>query len=366
MLNPSAARLLACIVIALLGACPAAADAWQDERYHLSMQPPDDWVPMSDALLAQTNAQVSHLTGRGFIAGYAFHETDTLVFPYMLVQFKPYTTLPARYHPVAKLDERDRLELLYALVSAFRELGPLPETIDTPQFIDQFGNKHARLIRLDDDGRFDFTGQIPHEKGQVPIHYHTHGIPGRDGIALVSVFTIDDFSGLTYVIQNEMRTLGFDAGFGADALPDEPPAPVPTSPESPTESTLDNEPVAATSIEPSPPTEQAAQDQMQDQMPKAEDTQPVSTAPTHNPGNSNALVLILSLLGAVLIITIGVVWFVTHQKAKAERERRRARKERILAAQQSASTQHEPRQAQPPTVRSHGSSGRRTAGRTRS
>lgn len=355
--------VLLSLLALLLGENVSAAETWEDERYQLSMQAPTDWTAMSKALLATTNAQVSHLTGRGFIAGYALSDTDTLVFPYMLVQFKPYTALPEQYRPKAKLDEHDQLGLLYALVGAFRQKGPLPETIDTPQFIDQFGNEHARLVRLDDDGRFDFTGKIPHEQGQEPIRYHTHGIPGRDGIALVSVFTVEGFSGLTYVIQNEMRTLKFAKGLGMDALPDVAPEPVEPAEEEPGE-------VPVETAQPQPIDEPVSEEPATETNiapPTSEAEQPVEPAnPSTGHADSGALVLILSLLGAVLFITILIVWFVTHQKAQAQRERRRARKERMLAAQSAAPVSKQPRPAAPPTARTHGSTDRQRHGTNRS
>lgn len=283
------AALISLITLTLFAA-QTHADTWQDDRYKMSMQVPEDWLPMRETLLAQTNAQVSHLTGRGFIAGYATAETDTLVFPYILVQFKPYSALPAQVRPTAKLDERGQLELLYALVSAFREKGPLPQTIDTPQFIDQFGNNHARLIRLEADGRFDFTGKIPHEKDQVPILYHTHGILGKDGIALVSVFTVDNFTGVNSVIQEQMRTLGFAKGQGIDALPDEPPAPEPEpvtpEPIAEPEPEPKPQPVPAAPIEPASPAEPTAGAE------PTETDEAEANASVDNPGDSTALILI--------------------------------------------------------------------------
>lgn len=114
-------------LLMLLCSWGAAAQTWQSDDYHLSMQTPTDWLPMSKALLAQTNAQVSHITGRGFISGCALNDADTLVFPYMLVQFKPYTAMPEQYRPKAKLDERAKLELICAVADTFRQHGPLPD-----------------------------------------------------------------------------------------------------------------------------------------------------------------------------------------------------------------------------------------------
>lgn len=343
-------RVLAWLTVLLLCAPPLFAEGWADERYHLSMQGPDEWVVMPPALIAQTNAQVNHLTGRGFIAGYALHETDTLVFPYMLLQFKPYSTLPEEYRPVAKLDERGQLGVIYALVKAFRQR-PLPETIDTPQFIDQFGNDYARLVRLE-DGRFDFTGKIPHEVGTEPIRYHTHGVIGKDGIALVSVFTVEDFSSLSYIIDNEMRTLTFAEGYSMAALPDEPPVPEPLpEPVQPEPETTEPEPV-----EPEP---------VQTPAPAAEE-EPAAQA-AENPGDSTALIVILSLLGAGLLAAVFIAWFITHKKAQARRERSRARRERLQASQSAAPANNgQPRPAAPAKAESRGSSGRHKSGTTRS
>lgn len=353
------------IVLSLLfSATHADAQAWENERYHLSMQSPADWVTMNDALLAQTNASVSHVTGRGFIAGYALRDTNTLVFPYMLVQFKPYAALPERYRPLAKPDEHGQLELLYAMVGAFRQRGELTDDIDTAQFIDRFGNDHARLNRLDEDGRFDFAGKIPHEVGQDPIRYHTHGVFGKDGIAMVSVFAIDDFSSLNEVIQGPMRTLQFANAFALDALPDEPPQPEPA--DEPTSEPADNQ------DDQSQPTDAATELQ----TPEEPQAQPTDTAPDEpivvandsvSQADSTALIVILSLLGVGLIAAVFITWFVTHKKAQAKRERQRARRERILAAQAgSAPANSQPRPAAPPRAKSPGSSDRRTHGTTRS
>ncbi len=347
----------------LLCSWSAPAQTWQNDRYHVSMQTPTDWPAMSKALLAQTNAQISHVTGRGFIAGYALNETDTLVFPYMLVQFKPYTALPEQVRPQAKLDERGRLELLYEMVGAFQQRGPLPETIDTPQFTDRFGNDIARLTRLEDDGRFDFTGKIPHEVGQDPIRYHTHGIFGKDGIAMVSVFTIEDFSGLTYVIQNEMRTLAFDQGFGGDALPDEP-----AIPEANTEPIAEptDQSTQPTEAQPAPEVEETTAKPEADPAVNEPDEPIVPLNPATGHADSTALILILSLLGAALFAAALIAWFVAHQKAQAQRERKRARLERLHANQSAAQIPPQPRPAQPPTAQARGSNDRQRRGTTRS
>lgn len=322
----------------------ATAQTWENDRYHLSMQQPTDWLPMSKALLAQTNATISHVTGRGFIAGFALNEADTLVFPYMLVQFKPYTALPSHARPTAKLDERGKLELLYTLVGAFGRHGPLPQTIDTPQFIDRFGSDLAQLVRLEDDGRFDFTGKIPHQAGQDPIHYHTHGIIGKDGIALASVFTIEDFTGLTYVIQNDMRTLSFAQGFTADALPDQPPQPDPPS---------------ITNTDPTPPAIQASPAEPS-AAPTPGDNEPsvAVTNTARGQTDATALIIILSLLGACLVAAALIIWILAHQKAQAQRERRRERLHRLHANQSAAQLQQPPQPTQPTTARAPGSGSR--------
>ncbi|MGB0767535.1 MAG: hypothetical protein ACPGYV_07470 [Phycisphaeraceae bacterium] len=347
--------LLALLFVASAGT--AHADTWQHERYHLLMQRPGDWVAMSDALLMQANAKVSHLTGRGYIAGFVYHDANTLVFPYMLVQFKPYQALPADSRPTATLDERAHLDLLYALVGEFRKNGPLPATIDTPQFIDRHGTKHARLIRLDNDGRFDFTGVIPHAAGQTPIRYHTHGIAGRDGLALVSVFSVENFDSLDEVIQNEMRTIAFDEGFGMDALPTE--AALKTDHDHASQ----NEPI---SNETTPPV--VSGDSFDDQL-DPEQRDPTEADPSEdvaNPGNATAMFLILGIFGSLMFVIILVAGYVTHQRTKARRMRRIEHRERMLAAQSSARSKMQPRRTEPATAGSRGSSGRRKRGTSRS
>lgn len=353
------------LLTTLLLAHHASAEDWQSDRYHLSMQGPADWPVMSDTVLAQTNAQVSHVTGRGFIAGYALRETNTLVFPYLLVQYKPYTALPEQVRPLAKLNEHDQLELLYTMVGAFRQKGPLPDTIDAPQFMDRFGNDHARLNRLEDDGRFDFAGKIPHEEGQDPIRYHTHGIFGKDGIAMVSVFAIDDFNDLAQHIGNEMRTLEFANGFGMAALPDEPPLPEPepeTTEPAVTEPEVAEPEVAETIEQPAPePEAEVTEAPLAD----AADEPTQATQEAEHPGDSTALVIILSVLGVALLAVVIIVWYVTHKKAQAQRERRRARRERMLAAQGSVQVSNQPRPAAS-KAKSPGSTGRHRHGTTRS
>lgn len=345
--------VLTLFTLLLFCAWHSDAQAWQDERYHLSMQQPGDWLPMNADLIAQTNAQVSHVTGRGFIAGYALRDTTTLVFPYMLIQYKPYTALPKDYRPQAKLGEQGKLELLYALVGAFRQRGPLPDNIDTPQFIDRFGNDHARLTRLEADGRFDFAGKIPHEVGQDPIRYHTHGVLGKDGIAFTTVFTIDDYAALTPLINNEMRSLAFAEGLGYDALPDEAPASVEEEAVT-TPQPVEEVPIAETQTTPSEAateTETAAS--------------PEPANPATPPADSTALIIILSLLGIGLVAAAFIAWYVAHQKAQARREHNRARRERLRASQSTAQVSNQPRPASP-KARSHGSSDRHKHGTTRS
>jgi hypothetical protein len=365
-----------------LSVSSASAQTWQDERYHLSMQSPEGWLAMSDELLAQTNAQVSHVTGRGFIAGYMLRDMAALVFPYMLVQYKPYTALPEGFRPQAKLDEQGQLNLLVGLVGAFRQNVPLPGDIDTPQFIDRFGNDHARLTRLEDDGRFDFAGKIPHEIGQDPIRYHTHGVIGKDGVGLVTVFTIDDYAVLAPLINNEMRTLAFENGFGMAALPDEPPRPEPVDDASDRTAPIDTpveadatSPVASDgdTVAPSVSTNDttAATDEATSDAESSQETADLSDAPARDASDAGPLYIILGGLAVVLIVTVAIVWFVTHQKELARRERARARRERLerLERQASAQVDRSPRPASPTsaaTPRSRDSTGRRKPGTTRS
>ncbi|MBX2851004.1 MAG: hypothetical protein KTR15_04565 [Phycisphaeraceae bacterium] len=356
MIHTRGTRALGLFTMLLLCAWHSPAETWEDERYHLSMQQPGDWRPMNAGLIAQTNAQVSHVTGRGFIAGYALRETTTLVFPYMLVQYKPYTALPEEFRPQAKPDERGQLELLYALVGAFRQKGPLPDDIDTPQFIDRFGNNHARLIRLEDDGRFDFAGKIPHEVGQDPIRYHTHGVLGKDGIGLTTIFTIDDYAALTSLISTEMRTLAFAEGYGLAALPDKAVEPVEDLATDPAETPA--EPIRPVVDDPAAEADTAPIEA------EAEATaQPANPSTGH--ADSTALVIILILLGVGLVAAALIAWYVAHQKAQTRRERSRARRERIMAGQGTTQASNPPRPATS-KARSRGSSDRQKRGTTRS
>jgi len=355
------------LLLACFGAQRANAQSYENERYHLSMQSPTDWLAMSDELIAQTNAQVSHVTGRGFIAGYALSETNTLVFPYMLLQFKPYTALPEQHQPKAQPDERGQLDLLFALVGAFRQRGPLPDNIDTPQFIDRFGNDHARLNRLEvEEGRFDFAGKIPHEVGQTPIRYHTHGVFGKDGIAIATVFTVEGYSGLTEVIQQDMRTLKFDEGYTMADLPEEAPeaaaAPTDTPADEPTDQAqADVQPSAApgeTEANQAGTDTAGEDDTNAAEAGTASEPEPENTATGH--ADSTALIIILSLLVVVLFAAALIAWFVAHQKA----QQRRARLER-RQAQASAQPQPKPRPASPITAESRGSTDHRTREKTR-
>lgn len=345
---------LALVICVLLTGSAAWAEDWQSDRYHLSMQGPNQWEPMDAALIAKANAQVSHVTGRGFIAGFALYDSDTLLFPYLLVQFKPYDAMPEADRPAAQLDERGKLELLYKLIP-FGQRGPLPEGIDTPQFIDRFGNPHARLVRLEDDGRFDFAGKIPHETGGDPIRYHTHGLIGKDGVALATVFSIEAFDDLAPVIANELRTLRFDEGFGFAALPEAPPPGEPTDNDDPR--TGDNNAATPGSASPGDNTADEAANE--------------ATDPTKNKANppprpdTATLFWIIGLLVGVLVVAGAIVAIITHQKAKAKRERARARRERLQASRGSASvngqpTMHPPtRQAPHPRHATHASPPRR-------
>jgi hypothetical protein len=369
MTRTPAVRALTFFTLLMLCAWQSPAQTWEDERYHISMQRPGDWLPMSAELIAQTNAQVSHVTGRGFIAGYALRDTSTLVFPYMLVQFKPYTSLPEESRPLAKLDERGQLKLLYDLVGAFRQKGSLPVDIDTPQFIDRFGNDHARLTRLEiEEGRFDFAGKIPHEAGEDPIRYHTHGVFGKDGIAITTVFTIDDYAALTPLINSEMRTLAFANDYGLAALPDVAPEPIEDPATDPTETpaeTVEDKPVPIEQPDEDEPVAEADTDVEATPIETEAEGAPQPANPSTGHADSTALIIILSLLGVGLVAAALISWLVAHKKAQARRERSRARRERMQANQGTTQVSNQPRPASP-KAQSHGSSDRQRRGTTRS
>ena len=326
-------RLALCVLVQALLlsiALPASAERWADADLHLSLEAPQDWQPFDPSLLDTANKQVRHVTGHRFIAGYALNNNtgSTLVFPYLLIQFKPYTELIEADRPTAGLTTRDKLILLSRLIEAFKISEPLPESIDIDAFASKFNSELIKLVSLTDDGRFDLTGTIRPQNNDSDflIHYHTHGVIGKDGIAIVSLFESERFEALAPLIQGALRTLSFDPGFTIAELP----APVlepadPTSPD--TNANPGDEQPKPDSPDPdvTTPDQLAAPSQADNNDDNAADT---STTPTTPPADSSALIIVLAVLGVTLMGVVTVIVVITHKQAQTKRERARARRER--------------------------------------
>lgn len=294
-------------VVFVMLTCPTLvlAEPWQNRQYNLSMEGPSEWAPISDEVLEQANTDLTHYTGQGFIVGYAPHDADEFAFPYVLVQFKYYDELPEASRIEVQPDEYSQLKLIYHLVSPFQKHGVLPDDIDAAQFIKQFDSDDARLVRLDhESGRFEVTGTLSHQADDGPVRYHTHGVLGKEGLAIATFFATDDFFALVPIIQNELKTLAFDENFRINNLP-----PRPTQFLADAQAASTPRPVQAT-------------------QPEVESLEPATQQVVEQPVKSDALVIILSAFGALLFLSIPITWFITHQKAAARRERRIARRER--------------------------------------
>ena len=330
-----AARWIGCVLLLLLLVVHTApAQPWEQADTHLSMQAPESWQPFDTELLTTANQQVRHVTGHQFIAGYALsNNTGTrLVFPYLLIQFKPYTDLPEDQRPDAKLDTAGKLTLISHVVDALRLKQPLPPTIDLQTFASQHNSELIQITGLTDDGRFDLAGSIASSNGQDPIRYHTHGVIGKEGVALVSVFESERFDALGPVIEGPLRTLAFAQGFAYADLPDTPPTdPEPDHAAGTANPAADVGPDAADTA-PADPTAKAQtpqQDNISSASPAAKngDPAPASMLEDSQP-DGGALVAVLIALGVAMLAAVVVVVIVTHKQAQAKRERARARRER--------------------------------------
>lgn len=215
-----AVPMLVCVVSLFAGAAHAQ---WASDSAPLTMTPPNEWAAMDDALLADTNRQVRHVTGGNFIAGWTAYESEVLLFPYLLVQHVPYTTLEETHRPTHALDERGVLQLIGRLIRSLGVPDPLPGDIDLLTFSEAYGSDQVRLVHLEADGSFVLTGAIPLGDGSGSIAYHTAGVLGRTGAAFATVFTLDDLAALRPVIDNAAATLAFAEGEAWGDLPERDP-----------------------------------------------------------------------------------------------------------------------------------------------
>lgn len=299
----------------LLMAClltqPAHAQDWRHDPTHLSMTPPNLWLTMDSAKLALANQKVSHITGTEFIGGFEMSDApNVLVFPYMLVQFKPYNLLPEGYLPVLKpATDYQRIMLAIRMTGAFKLKNPLHHGITTQQFIDGQSGVYATLVSLDDNGNFALNGTIPQEDGSGEIQFHTHGVMGKHGVALVTLFGSDHqfFEKLGPLIEGPMKTLAFDPGYAyADMA-----------------QTKEQADVDAAASPPSNPSNQKPTYGGAVDKPDADAGSP-DAAGTAPPNDSSTLLIILGVLGGTAII-IGIIVIVVMQSQKsARRSKRRA------------------------------------------
>lgn len=218
----SLARWL-CIVLLLLAALPGRSQPWTDETHHLTMTPPQRWNAMPGVVLEEARQSVRHVTGGGYLGGYQFNDAQVLLFPYVLIQYTPYTTLDDNHRPTHQLDEFETLELIARLVPTLRAPDPLPEGMDLAAFIEQTRSAMLSLARLDDSGGFELTGQIPFANGEGAITYYTVGRLGRSGVAYATVFTDENISALMPAVEQSLRTLAFTEGYGFADLPQDDP-----------------------------------------------------------------------------------------------------------------------------------------------
>lgn len=324
--------ILLAIGLLLTTSISTPAAAWESERHGMSLQAPDGWHAMSDALLDTANASIRHVTDRGFIGGYGQYAGNQLLFPYMLVQFKSYDDIYEGTRPTHQLGERDKLALICNMIPQFGDSSSLPEDIDSPQFFEQYGSKYARLTRLETDGRFDFMGSMPHSGGEKTIAYHTHAVIGKDGFAVVTLFFEKQNIEIDQIINEDMRTLSFAEGFDYAALPKPPPP------------SMYSEPTDADA--------EASADANED------DAQVSNTAeePANKPNATAAIIIIATLIAGFLCIAM-IIWYLNHQKAQARKERARERRARLQGAPATTPQQHAPRS----TTKTPGQATRRPA-----
>lgn len=217
----SLARWL-CFVLLLLTALPGRSQPWTDGTHHLTMTPPERWNAMPGVVLEEARQSVRHVTGGGYRGGYQFNDAHVLLFPYVLIQHTPYTSLDQSQRPTHQLDELGTLQLIARLVPTLRAPDPLPEGMDLAAFTEQTRSATLSLVRLDDGG-FELTGQIPFANGEGAITYYTVGRLGRSGVAYATVFTDEDITALMPVVEQSLRTLAFTEGYGFTDLPQDDP-----------------------------------------------------------------------------------------------------------------------------------------------
>ncbi len=327
---PCSCRLAAhCLAFALclIASATAAGEAWESPDHPISMQPPEAWIAFAPDVLDLANNQVRHVTGHRFIAGYGLRANsgNMLIFPYLLVQYKPYSDLPKPMRPTHKLDDQGKLLLLDRVVNALKFEPPPTASVDLDAYLAEQASDYIRVTRVDGDGRFDLAGTIPSFEGSDPIHYHTHGVMGREGVALVSLFASEQFEELTPLIDGPMRTLAFDQGAAYADLPDEPPTPDPADADVPP---------ANQQVEPDPASSRAegdANDRTPTQAqpdPQPKEQAEAGQAPTPDTPDSSTLLIVLGVLGLVAIAVFAIVIFISHKQAEARRERARERRER--------------------------------------
>jgi hypothetical protein len=211
------------LALLLLIALPGRSQPWTDDAHHLTMTPPEQWMEMPGVVLDEARRSVRHITGEGYRGGYQFHDAQVLLFPYVLLQYTPYTTLPDAQRPTHQLDETGALQLIARLVPTFRAPDPLPAGINAAAFTEQTRSEMLSLARFEPDGRFELTGRIPFAEGDGAIAYHTVGRLGRDGVAFATVFTDEDLALLMPVVERSLRTLAFTDGYGYTGLPEDAP-----------------------------------------------------------------------------------------------------------------------------------------------
>jgi len=211
---------LSLVLFSLLLPGPCAAAEWRDNTHPISITPPSGWSAMGVALLADTNRSVRHITPWPYLAGFQASDGDTLIFPYVLVQYLPYSELPWHQRPVYQLDEYDTLQFLARLVRFWQADDPLPEGMDELAFSQAYDCETVRLVEINEDGSFLLGGSIPEQQGRARIEYRTLGRIGREGVAFATVFTNEGISAIGRVLPQTLSSLAFPEGMGFLALPE--------------------------------------------------------------------------------------------------------------------------------------------------
>jgi len=344
-------RFCHCVFVFLLLIPLPAHAQWHDESRHMSMDPPSNWTPMSEGLLARVNSSqgVLHVTGGDFVAGFTRHLEDELLFPYLLIQRISWDDLPTYVKLSNQPTDHAMLALIGRLVVAFEVRGPLPSSLDAASFSEAYDCDMARLVRVSTDGRFAIAGTIPTKAGGS-INYFTQGLVGVEGIATATLFNSRWTNDLEPLISQNLRSLAFDEGFDLAAIKPIPAAPVPVNP-GPAGSPAP-QPEAIKVIPPPTGAAGGPANTQHAQTPAATEGTGGVGARVNEDLSKQIMPWILGV-AAVLVVGIGTAVVITlYLQAKQREQKARARRER-RHTHTHAQTPPAPRQAPPQVGQSH-------------